>query len=125
MAVSKADLMVDTRLTEVVSTELGEFVCRGMSRAAASRVLAAYENDTVSGDEFENVVLAEGLADPALTLDEVRAWRAVAPASAGQEFTEIRQAIFRLSGMLPEQVDERMHPLAEATPPSSTDSAGT
>jgi hypothetical protein len=86
------DLLFKPRLPErdVNLPGIGIVRVRGLSRA---EVLEAREDTTVG---FEAAMLTAGVADPALTRDEVRRWMAAAPAG---EIKPVTDAILHLSGL--------------------------
>lgn len=81
--------------TETVELDEGEVVVRGLSRGEASRV-----GQIDDQDEVEALALHYGLVDPALTLDEVRAWRESDEAGQIQRVVDVIQ---RMSGTAPGQ----------------------
>ena len=70
----------------------GQVRVRGLSRNEA---LKLQDVDTV--EERDNYVVATGLVEPAMSLQDVETW-AAAPGGAG-DLVEVSRAIARLSGM--------------------------
>lgn len=70
----------------------GQVVVRGLTRQQALIVRAAGDDPA----DQEPVILAYGLVDPALSLDEARAWLDVAMAG---DIQRVVQAVAALSGM--------------------------
>ncbi len=74
---------------------------RGLTRAEAVRL----QGKPMDADEAEAQLLALAMVEPALTVDEVRAWQRAAPAA---ELEPISRAIMELSGMTASAVKDAM-----------------
>lgn len=77
-----------------LSKKLGTVRVQGVSRATAVRAYAAA--GTGDMNQYEIVILADGLIEPELTEEEVQQWRLNVPA---REVKPVMEAILRLSGM--------------------------
>ncbi len=94
MAVDKAALLNGARVLPhdtVEVPELGEFEVRGLSRAEVVHMQTLEDMDAM-----EVALMSAGMVDPALTPDEVRAWRA---SSASEDVRPVSDRILELSGI--------------------------
>ena len=80
------------RGTEVVELEDGDVVVRALIRDEA----IAVQELTSMGDR-DNLIIALGMVDPTMTVDDVGAWAASAPAG---EISKVSTRIGQMSGML-------------------------
>lgn len=103
-AVDKATLLAkrtgDRRTVTVPG--LGDVVVRGLTRA---EVLSIQSCGPTEAAEIEALLVSMAMVEPALSLDEVKQWQAVAPAG---ELEPISQAVQELSGLHTVAVKEQM-----------------
>lgn len=102
MAVDKAALLDNTRVLPTDTVEVpgvGEVVVRGLSRAEAIQV-----SELDGADAVEIRMLAAGMVDPELTVEEVVQWRSTKEPA---EIRPVSDRILQLSGMTEEGQHEK------------------
>lgn len=101
MAIDRDQLLAHARVLPEhdVETPAGTVRVRALSRAEVLS-LAPLAGDA---QEIEVRVVAWGLIDPALSVDEVRDWQ---KATTGEAITAISDAVAKLSGMGPDAQSE-------------------
>lgn len=93
-AVSRAtaDALTASRLpTKEVPTSVGDVLVRALSREESADI------PDMVGLDREATIISRAVVDPPMTIEQVRAWMAAAPAG---EFDKVSTAVGELSGLL-------------------------